>query len=237
MDHPLIIALDFPEKEKALKFLSLFSNESLYVKVGMELFYSEGPHFVEEIKSRGHGVFLDLKLHDIPNTVKSAMERLARLNVDIVNVHAAGGKQMMEAAIEGLDKGTISGNKRPACIAVTQLTSTTEKMLTDDLLISEPMEAVVSHYARNTKASGLDGVVCSALEVPVISRECGGDFLKVTPGIRMDSEDKGDQHRVATPERARELGSTAIVVGRSITQAQDPLAAYYDMNKLWRGQI
>lgn len=220
-----IIALDFPSREDALKFLDLFRDEidKPYVKVGMELFYAAGPDFIREIKERGHKIFLDLKLYDIPNTVKRAMDVLSRLDVDIVNLHAAGGRKMMEAALEGL---TRPDGSRPLLIAVTQLTSTSPEMLRDELLIETPMEETISRYAMNAAKAGLDGVVCSPHEVRAVKEACGEKFMTVTPGIRFADSAADDQVRITTPERARELGTDFIVVGRPITQASDPVAAY-----------
>ena len=220
-----IIALDFPSRQSTLSFLDLFKDEAEkpFVKIGMELFYAEGPEIVREIKRRGHKIFLDLKLHDIPNTVRKAMSSLSALDVDIVNVHAAGGKKMMEAAIEGL---TRPDGSRPLLIAVTQLTSTSPEMLRDELKICTSMQETIETYARNAAEAGLDGVVCSPLEVEAVKKACGKDFLAVTPGIRFADSAKDDQVRITTPERARELGSDFIVVGRPITQAPDPVAAY-----------
>lgn len=225
-----IIALDFATGEEALKFLDRLADEreKPYVKIGMELYYGEGPAIVREIKRRGYGVFLDLKLHDIPNTVKKAMKVISALDVDIVNVHAAGGRKMMEAALEGL---TRADGSRPKLIAVTQLTSTSPEMLRDELLICEPMEKTIEAYALNAKAAGLDGVVCSPLEVEKVKKACGKDFLAVTPGIRFADSAGDDQVRVTTPQRARELGSDYIVVGRPITQAEDPSAALRRVNR------
>lgn len=223
MGKDVIVACDFNTAEETLRFLDNFTEEKPYVKIGMELFYAEGPEIVREIKRRGHKIFLDLKLHDIPNTVKKAMAVLSRLDVDMCNLHAAGTIAMMEAAIEGL---TRPDGTRPLLIAVTQLTSTDQERMERDLLINEPLEKVVMHYASNAKAAGLDGVVCSPLESPAVHETCGGQFLTVTPGVRFADGDKGDQVRVTTPEKAKELGSDYIVVGRPITQAQDPLAAY-----------
>ena len=226
MAKDVIIALDFPNRDKTLAFLDLFESEARkpYVKIGMELFYAEGPQIVRDIKARGHQIFLDLKLHDIPNTVRSAMRSLAGLDVDKVNVHAAGTKAMMQAGLEGLCEA--SGKDRPLLIAVTQLTSTDEARMRTELLIDHPLEDVVAHYAANTRDAGLDGIVCSPLEAGLIHRACGSGFLTVTPGIRFADGDKGDQVRVATPARAKELGSDYIVVGRPITQSADPLAAW-----------
>jgi orotidine-5'-phosphate decarboxylase len=235
MQRPLIIALDFPNLLETKKFLAKLDNEKLFVKVGMELFYQEGPAIIQYIKDQGHSIFLDLKLHDIPNTVKSAMKGLAKLDVDIVNVHAAGGIKMMEAALEGLHEGTNTGKQRPLCIAVTQLTSTSEVIMKDELLIGKPLNDVVLHYASLAKHSGLDGVVCSSLEVPFIKEQLGSEFMTVTPGIRLTSDVKGDQHRVVTPEDARLLGSTAIVVGRSITTSIQPIEAYNKIKLAWEG--
>ena len=223
MGKDVIVACDFNTAEEALRFLDNFTEEKPYVKIGMELFYAEGPEIVREIKRRGHKIFLDLKLHDIPNTVKKAMAVLSRLDVDMCNLHAAGTVAMMEAAIEGL---TRPDGTRPLLIAVTQLTSTDQERMERDLLINEPLEKVVMHYASNAKAAGLDGVVCSPLESPAVHEKCGKEFLTVTPGVRFADGDKGDQVRVTTPEKAKELGSDYIVVGRPITQAQDPVAAY-----------
>lgn len=223
MGKDVIVACDFNTAEETLRFLDNFTEEKPYVKIGMELFYAEGPEIVREIKRRGHKIFLDLKLHDIPNTVKKAMAVLSRLDVDMCNLHAAGTVAMMEAAIEGL---TRPDGTRPLLIAVTQLTSTDQERMERDLLINEPMEKVVMHYASNAKAAGLDGVVCSPLESPAVHETCGKEFLTVTPGVRFADGDKGDQVRVTTPEKAKELGSDYIVVGRPITQAQDPVAAY-----------
>ncbi len=232
MKRPLFIALDF-EKEKRHAFLQQFSGSKLDVKIGMELFYQEGPQVIEELKEGGHRIFLDLKLHDIPNTVKRAMRVLAGMEVDIVNVHAAGGRRMMEAAREGLEAGA-KGN-RPYLIAVTQLTSTDQRMLTDELLINDTVAEVVASYSMQAKACGLDGVVCSAKEVPRIQESCGEHFLTVTPGIRQRGESNSDQKRVVTPEAARQLGSWGIVVGRSITASPDPLATYRAMKEQWEG--
>ena len=223
MGKDVIVACDFNTAEETLSFLDNFTEEKPYVKIGMELFYAEGPEIVREIKRRGHKIFLDLKLHDIPNTVKKAMAVLSRLDVDMCNLHAAGTVAMMEAAIEGL---TRPDGTRPLLIAVTQLTSTDQERMERDLLINEPLEKVVMHYASNAKAAGLDGVVCSPLESPAVHETCGKEFLTVTPGVRFADGDKGDQVRVTTPEKAKELGSDYIVVGRPITQAQDPVAAY-----------
>ena len=223
MGKDVIVACDFNTAEETLKFLDIFTEEKPYVKIGMELFYAEGPEIVREIKRRGHKIFLDLKLHDIPNTVKKAMAVLSRLDVDMCNLHAAGTVAMMEAAIEGL---TRPDGTRPLLIAVTQLTSTDQERMERDSLINEPLEKVVMHYASNAKAAGLDGVVCSPLESPAVHETCGKEFLTVTPGVRFADGDKGDQVRVTTPEKAKELGSDYIVVGRPITQAQDPVAAY-----------
>ena len=223
MGKDVIVACDFNTAEETLKFLDIFTEEKPYVKIGMELFYAEGPEIVREIKRRGHKIFLDLKLHDIPNTVKKAMAVLSRLDVDMCNLHAAGTVAMMEAAIEGL---TRPDGTRPLLIAVTQLTSTDQERMERDSLINEPLEKVVMHYASNAKAAGLDGVVCSPLESPAVHEKCGKEFLTVTPGVRFADGDKGDQVRVTTPEKAKELGSDYIVVGRPITQAQDPVAAY-----------
>lgn len=223
MGKDVIVACDFNTAEETLRFLDNFTEEKPYVKIGMELFYAEGPEIVREIKRRGHKIFLDLKLHDIPNTVKKAMAVLSRLDVDMCNLHAAGTVAMMEAAIEGL---TRPDGTRPLLIAVTQLTSTDLERMERDLLINEPLEKVVMHYASNAKAAGLDGVVCSPLESPAVHETCGKEFLTVTPGVRFADGDKGDQVRVTTPEKAKELGSDYIVVGRPITQAQDPVAAY-----------
>ena len=234
--RPLIVALDFPSKLGVQQFLTQFENESLYVKVGMELFYKEGPQILEFLKDSGHKIFLDLKLHDIPNTVKSAMRNLASFDVDIVNVHAAGGKQMMEAALEGLDLGTRAGCERPKCIAVTQLTSTSQEMLQEELLINEGLESVVVSYAKNASKSGLDGVVCSTWEVEKILEACGQSFLTVTPGIRLKSNSVDDQVRIATPEEARNRGSWGIVVGRPITKAENPLEAYKIVRNEWEGK-
>lgn len=223
MGKDVIVACDFNTAEETLRFLDNFTEEKPYVKIGMELFYAEGPEIVREIKRRGHKIFLDLKLHDIPNTVKKAMAVLSRLDVDMCNLHAAGTVAMMEAAIEGL---TRPDGTRPLLIAVTQLTSTDQERMERDLLINEPLERVVMHYAANAKVAGLDGVVCSPLESPAVHETCGKGFLTVTPGVRFADGDKGDQVRVTTPEKAKGLGSDYIVVGRPITQAQDPVAAY-----------
>ena len=223
MGKDVIVACDFNTAEETLRFLDNFTEEKPYVKIGMELFYAEGPEIVREIKRRGHKIFLDLKLHDIPNTVKKAMAVLSRLDVDMCNLHAAGTVAMMEAAIEGL---TRPDGTRPLLIAVTQLTSTDQERMERDLLINEPLEKVVMHYASNAKAAGLDGVVCSPLESPAVHEKCGKEFLTVTPGVRFADGDKGDQVRVTTPEKAKELGSDYIVVGRPITQAEEPASAY-----------
>ena len=223
MGKDVIIACDFDSGEQTLAFLDQFTGRKPFVKIGMELFYAEGPQIVRDLKDRGHSIFLDLKLHDIPNTVKKAMRVLSRLDVDMCNLHAAGTKAMMEAAVEGL---TRPDGSRPLLIAVTQLTSTSEERMREDLLIREPMEQVVLHYARNARDAGLDGVVCSPLEAGRVHEACTENFLAVTPGVRFADDSVGDQVRVATPARARELGSDYIVVGRSITAAQDPVAAY-----------
>ena len=223
MGKDVIIACDFASAEETFKFLDNFTEEKPYVKIGMELYYAEGPAIVKEIKRRGHKIFLDLKLHDIPNTVKKAMSVLRELDVDMTNLHAAGTIAMMEAAKEGL---TRADGTRPLLIAVTQLTSTDQERMENDLLIKEPLEKVVMHYAENAKKAGLDGVVCSPLESETVHVACGGDFLTVTPGVRFADGDKGDQVRVTTPAKAKEIGSDYIVVGRPITQAEDPVAAY-----------
>ena len=223
MGKDVIIACDFPSKEATLEFLSKFTDEKPYVKIGMELFYGAGPEIVREIKKMGHKIFLDLKLHDIPNTVKKAMSVLSHLDVDMCNLHASGTVAMMEAAIEGL---TRPDGTRPLLIAVTQLTSTSQQAMENDLLIKENIADVVMHYASNAKKAGLDGVVCSPLEAGVVHEKCGEDFITVTPGVRFADGDVGDQVRVTTPAKAKEIGSDYIVVGRPITAAEDPVAAY-----------
>lgn len=223
MGKDVIIACDFAGAEETFEFLDLFCEEKPFVKIGMELFYAEGPSIVREIKARGHKIFLDLKLHDIPNTVKKAMAVLSRLDVDICNLHAGGTVRMMEAAIEGL---TREDGTRPLLIAVTQLTSTDQEAMENDLLIKKPIDEVVMHYALNAKRAGLDGVVCSPMEAKKVHDTCGSDFLTVTPGVRFADGDVGDQRRVMTPAAAKEIGSDYIVVGRPITAASDPVAAY-----------
>lgn len=223
MGKDVIIACDFKNKEETLKFLDQFTDEKPFLKIGMELFYSEGPDIVREIKKRGHKIFLDLKLHDIPNTVKKAMASLSKLDVDMCNVHAAGTRDMMKAAIEGL---TREDGTRPLLISVTQLTSTSEERMKEELLINEEIDKVVMHYAENTKLAGLDGVVCSPLEAGKVKEVCGREFLTITPGVRFETDDVGDQVRVTTPKKAKELGSDYIVVGRPITKAENPVEAY-----------
>lgn len=223
MGKDVIVACDFASKEQTLEFLDLFTDRKPFVKIGMELFYAEGPEIVREIKKRGHKIFLDLKLHDIPNTVKKAMAVLSKLDVDICNLHAAGTVRMMEAAIEGL---TREDGTRPLLIAVTQLTSTDQESMENDLLIHEPIDKVVMHYAENAKKAGLDGVVCSPLEAEKVHTVCGSDFLTVTPGVRFADGDIGDQKRVMTPAEAKKIGSDYIVVGRPITAAENPVEAY-----------
>ena len=223
MGKDVIIACDFSSRQETFAFLDKFTQEKPFVKIGMELFYSEGPDIVREIKKRGHKIFLDLKLHDIPNTVMKAMSVLSSLDVDMCNLHAAGTIAMMEAAIKGL---TRPDGTRPLLIAVTQLTSTSQERMESDLLINEPLDKVVMHYAHNAKLAGLDGVVCSPLEAGKVKEVCGKEFLTVTPGVRFADGEKGDQVRVTTPERAKEIGSDYIVVGRPITQADNPVAAY-----------
>lgn len=223
MGKDVIIACDFASAEKTFEFLDKFTGRKPFVKIGMELFYAEGPSIVKEIKKRGHKIFLDLKLHDIPNTVKKAMSVLSNLDVDITNLHASGTTAMMEAAIEGL---TRPDGTRPLLIAVTQLTSTNQESMENDLLIKEPIDEVVMHYASNAKKAGLDGVVCSPLEAGKVHECCGADFLTITPGVRFADGDIGDQKRVMTPAEANKIGSDYIVVGRPITAAEDPVAAY-----------
>ena len=224
MGKDVIVACDFASAEQTFAFLDLFQGERKpFVKIGMELFYAEGPSIVREIKKRGHKIFLDLKLHDIPNTVKKAMTVLRDLDVDICNLHAAGTKAMMEAALEGL---TRPDGSRPLLIAVTQLTSTDQESMERDILIEKPIDQVVMHYALTAKNAGLDGVVCSPLEAEKVHATCGSQFLTVTPGVRFADGDQGDQKRVMTPEEAKKIGSDYIVVGRPITQAADPVAAY-----------
>jgi orotidine-5'-phosphate decarboxylase len=224
MNRDVIIACDFPNRETTLAFLDRFQGERKpYVKIGMELFYGTGPDMVREIKARGHKIFLDLKLHDIPNTVKKAMQVLSALDVDMVNVHASGTVAMMKAALEGL---TRPDGTRPLLIAVTQLTSTSEEVLHKDLLVGASMNDTIAHYAANAKEAGLDGVVCSPLEAGLVKAACGKDFLTITPGIRFADAASDDQVRITTPARAKEIGSDFIVVGRPITQAEDPVAAY-----------
>lgn len=219
----VIIACDFSSKEQTLNFLDKFTGRKPFVKIGMELFYAEGPEIVRTIKARGHRIFLDLKLHDIPNTVKKAMSVLRNLDVDMTNVHAAGTVDMMKAAIEGL---TREDGTRPLLIAVTQLTSTSEERMQKELLIGASINDTIVKYAENAKAAGLDGVVCSPLEAAMVKDACGNEFMTVTPGVRFADGDVGDQVRVTTPERAKEIGSDFIVVGRPITAADDPVAAY-----------
>ena len=222
--HDVIIACDFPDAQQTLDFLRQFQQEKPFVKIGMELFYGEGPDIVRQIKSMGHDVFLDLKLHDIPNTVNKAMRNLARLGVNMTNVHAAGTADMMRAAKEGLAEG--AAGEVPLLIAVTQLTSTTEERMHKELLIEASIEDTVRHYAKNACDSGLDGVVCSPLEAGIVKEACGTAFLTVTPGIRYADGNVNDQARITTPQKAREIGTDYIVVGRPITQAQDPVEAY-----------
>ncbi|MGN0661484.1 MAG: orotidine-5'-phosphate decarboxylase [Oscillospiraceae bacterium] len=223
MGKDVIIACDFSSKAEVMNFLDRFTEEKPFVKIGMELFYAEGPQIVREIKERGHKIFLDLKLHDIPNTVKKAMSVLSGLDVDVCNLHAGGTVAMMEAALEGL---TRPDGTRPLLIAVTQLTSTSEERMKSDLLIDAPIDEVIMHYAKNAKKAGLDGVVCSPLEAGKVHEVCGKEFLTVTPGVRFADDSVNDQVRVTTPARAKEIGSDYIVVGRSITAAADPVSAY-----------
>jgi len=219
----VIIACDFAGAEETLNFLDKFTDVKPFVKIGMELFYSAGPEIVKEIKKRGHKIFLDLKLHDIPNTVKKSMAVLSKLDVDMTNLHAAGTKAMMEAALEGL---TRPDGTRPLLIAVTQLTSTDEQRMHDELLINASLPDTVMHYAENAKDAGLDGVVCSPLEAAIVKERCGKNFITVTPGVRFADSAKDDQRRIMTPAEAKKIGSDYIVVGRPITQAEDPVAAY-----------
>ena len=223
MERDVIIACDFASAEETFKFLDKFEGKKPFVKIGMELYYAEGPSIVREIKARGHKIFLDLKLHDIPNTVKKAMAVLSRLDVDMCNLHAGGTIAMMEAALEGLMR---PDGTRPLLIAVTQLTSTSQERMENDLLIKEPIEEVVMHYAHNAKLAGLDGVVCSPREATAVHGRCGNEFITVTPGVRFADGDIGDQVRVMTPAEAKKIGSDYIVVGRPITAADDPVAAY-----------
>lgn len=224
MGKDVIVACDFASAQQTFAFLDQFTDQKPFVKIGMELFYAEGPQIVREIKKRGHKIFLDLKLHDIPNTVKKAMHVLSELDVDICNLHAGGTIRMMEAALEGL---TRPDGTRPLLIAVTQLTSTDQESMEQDLLIHEPLDQVVMHYAMNAKKAGLDGVVCSPLEAGKVHEACGSEFLTITPGVRFADGDVGDQKRVMTPAQAKEIGSDYIVVGRPITAAADPVAAYH----------
>ncbi len=223
MGRDVIVACDFASKEAVMDFLSKFGDRKPFVKIGMELYYAEGPQIVKDIKALGHKIFLDLKLHDIPNTVKKSMAVLSHLDVDMTNLHAAGTKAMMEAAIEGL---TRPDGTRPLLIAVTQLTSTSEERMRDELLINEHIDEVVMKYAQNAMEAGLDGVVCSPLEAGKVKDRCGKAFMTVTPGVRFADGDIGDQSRVMTPAQAKEIGSDYIVVGRPITAAEDPVAAY-----------
>lgn len=223
MGKDVIIALDFPSRQRTLEFLDHFTGEKPFVKIGMELFFAEGPSIVRDVKARGHKIFLDLKMHDIPNTVRSSISVLAGLDVDMLNLHAAGTRAMMEAAMEGL---TRPDGTRPLLLAVTQLTSTSQQSMTNELLIDRPLDEVVISYARNAAASGLDGVVCSPLEAGMIHAACSPNFLTVTPGIRFTDSKVDDQVRVTTPAHAKQLGSDYIVVGRPITKSADPAAAY-----------
>lgn len=223
MGKDVIIACDFPSKDQVFAFLDQFGDKKPFVKIGMELFYAEGPSIVKELKERGHKIFLDLKLHDIPNTVKRSMAVLSGLDVDMTNLHASGTKAMMSAALEGL---TRADGTRPILIAVTQLTSTSEATMKEDLLIDRPIADVVMHYAKNAAAAGLDGVVCSPHEAGIVHAACGRSFLTVTPGVRFADSEKGDQSRIMTPAQAKEIGSDYIVVGRPITASADPVAAY-----------
>lgn len=233
MGKDVIIALDFKNAQETFSFLDKFTGRKPYVKVGMELFYAEGPQIVRDIKERGHKIFLDLKLHDIPNTVKGGMRSLRDLGVDMTNLHAAGTIDMMKAALEGL---TREDGTRPLLIAVTQLTSTSQERMEKEILIEKPIDEVVIKYARNAKEAGLDGVVCSPLEAGKIHEACGEGFLTITPGVRFADGDIGDQVRVTTPEKAREIGSDYIVVGRPITKAEDPVAAYERCIKEFLGE-
>lgn len=225
MKRDVIIACDFPSAEATYAFLDNFKEEKPFIKIGMELYYAAGPEIVRELRRRGHKIFLDLKLHDIPNTVRKAMRVLARLDVDMVNVHAAGTTEMMRAALEGLKEGRTDGS-RPLIIAVTQLTSTSEEALHEQLLVCQSMNDTIAKYARNAREAGLDGVVCSPLEAALVKDACGPEFLAVTPGIRYPDAAKDDQSRITSPAKAREIGSDFIVVGRPITAAEDPVAAY-----------
>jgi orotidine-5'-phosphate decarboxylase len=237
--NKVIIALDFPGRLQTMAFLDSLGEERLYVKVGMELFYGTGPSFIQSLKERGHKIFLDLKLHDIPNTVQRTMTVLAGMGVDMCNVHAAGTVKMMAAAREGLEQGTPAGVARPLLIAVTQLTSTDQWRMNNEILIPGSVEDAVSTYARLTKEAGLDGVVCSPQEAPSIHKICGNDFLTVTPGIRLANQGQGgkqDQVRVQTPEEAKALGADYIVVGRPITGATDPLASYRSIRLNFQGE-
>lgn len=236
MNTKPILALDFPGEAEVFKFLAHFQ-EPLFVKIGMELYMQEGPDIVRKVKDLGHDIFLDLKLHDIPNTVGSAMKGLAKLGVNLVNVHAAGGRPMMEAALEGLEAGTPAGQERAALIAVTQLTSTTEAQMQAEQKIALTLQESVLHYASLTKQAGLNGVVCSVHEAQAIAEACGQDFLRVTPGIRLAGGDAHDQKRIATPDGAKRDGSSLIVVGRAVTGAQDPVAAYKMVSELWEASI
>lgn len=223
MGKDVIIALDFKDKETTLQFLDKFKEKKPFVKIGMELFYSEGPEIVKQIKERGHKIFLDLKLHDIPNTVEKAMQSIARLDVDMVNLHASGGIAMMQAGLKGLRS---SSDFNPILIAVTQLTSTDQEVMEKEILIEKPLKDVVKQYALNAKKAGLQGVVCSPLEAEFIHQECGDEFYTVTPGIRFSDDTNDDQKRITTPSKAKEIGSDYIVVGRPITKADDPVEAY-----------
>ncbi|MYL33077.1 orotidine-5'-phosphate decarboxylase [Pontibacillus yanchengensis] len=231
--QPLFLALDFQSAEEALTFLDTNHFYEIPVKVGMELFYREGPTIIEALNERGHPIFLDLKLHDIPHTVKKAMKSLASLNIDVINVHASGGKNMMRAAQEGLQEGTRDGQQKPLLLAVTQLTSSSDEMLHHELLIPHHMEKVVTHYAQMAKEASVDGVVCSVAEARVIADVCGESFYRLTPGIRLGTQEQQDQVRIATPQKAKGSGASAIVVGRGVTTADSPQETYQQFEKEW----
>lgn len=236
MDKKPIIALDFSTLEEVMAFLNYFPNKKLNLKVGMELFYQHGPQILYTLKNDGHDIFLDIKLHDIPTTVKKAMAGIAGMGVDMINLHAAGGRKMMESAKDGLISGTQKGRKTPILIAVTQLTSTTEEMINQEQKINSSIEESVLNYARLASESGMDGIVCSALEAEKIKKKLGESFLRVTPGIRLKQDKNNDQKRIATPIEARKLGASHIVVGRTITQSKDPVNTYLEVLKQWNGE-